>query len=261
MYIVICLVSLFVSGLTLFSGFGLGTLLMPAFAIFFPIEIAIAATAIVHLANNVFKALLVGKMADMRTTLKFAIPASLAAILGAFLLVKLGNIEPLIRYELLGRNYQVEPIKFVIGLILVTFSATEVLPKFQKITLSPKLIPLGGLISGFFGGLSGVQGALRSMFLIRANLSKEQFIGTTVLSAVIVDISRLSVYGTMIFSEQMLTLKDGGVLGLVIAGSISAFIGSVIGAKFLKKITLKTVQVVVATLLFLVGIGLATGLL
>ena len=33
-YLVICLVSLAVSGLTLFSGFGLGTVLMPAMAIF-----------------------------------------------------------------------------------------------------------------------------------------------------------------------------------------------------------------------------------
>jgi len=58
-YVVLCLAALAVSGLTLFSGFGLGTLLMPVFAIFFPIEIAIAMTAIVHLANNIFKLALV----------------------------------------------------------------------------------------------------------------------------------------------------------------------------------------------------------
>jgi len=39
-YIVVCLVAFIVSGLTLFSGFGLGTLLMPAFALFFPIPVA-----------------------------------------------------------------------------------------------------------------------------------------------------------------------------------------------------------------------------
>lgn len=47
-----CLTALVVSGLTLFSGFGLGTLLMPAFAVFFPVEVAVAATAVVHLATN-----------------------------------------------------------------------------------------------------------------------------------------------------------------------------------------------------------------
>ena len=63
-YIVICAVALAVSGLTLFSGFGLGTLLMPVFAIFFPIEVAIAATAVVHLANNIFKLALLSRHAD-----------------------------------------------------------------------------------------------------------------------------------------------------------------------------------------------------
>ena len=39
-YLIICLVALAASGLTLFSGFGLGTLLMPAFALFFPVPTA-----------------------------------------------------------------------------------------------------------------------------------------------------------------------------------------------------------------------------
>jgi predicted nucleic acid-binding protein len=39
-YLVIYLVALFDSGLTLYSGFGLGTLLMPAFALFFPVPVA-----------------------------------------------------------------------------------------------------------------------------------------------------------------------------------------------------------------------------
>lgn len=33
-YIVVCLLAVLVSALTLFSGFGLGTVLMPAFALF-----------------------------------------------------------------------------------------------------------------------------------------------------------------------------------------------------------------------------------
>ena len=82
-YIIICTVALLVSGLTLFSGFGLGTLLMPAFALFFPIELAVAATAIVHLANNIFKVALVGRKADFGIIFRFALPAAFAAMLGA----------------------------------------------------------------------------------------------------------------------------------------------------------------------------------
>jgi uncharacterized membrane protein YfcA len=41
-----------VSALTLFSGFGTGTLLMPVFAPFFPATVAVASTAVVHAANS-----------------------------------------------------------------------------------------------------------------------------------------------------------------------------------------------------------------
>jgi len=44
--VLIGLAALLTSGLTLFSGFGLGTILMPVFALFFPLPLAIAATAV-----------------------------------------------------------------------------------------------------------------------------------------------------------------------------------------------------------------------
>jgi uncharacterized protein len=84
--IFICAVAVLASGVTLFSGFGLGTVLMPAFALFFPVPAAIAATAVVHLANNLFKVVLVGRDADWRIALKFSLPAAIAAIAGASLL-------------------------------------------------------------------------------------------------------------------------------------------------------------------------------
>ncbi len=60
-YLLVCIVAFLGSGLTFFSGFGLGTLLTPVFAIFFPVDMAIALTAIVHFLNNVFKLTLLRK--------------------------------------------------------------------------------------------------------------------------------------------------------------------------------------------------------
>lgn len=60
-FVVIPIVALLASLLTFFSGFGLGTILLPAFAIFFPVNIAVALTAIVHLLNTIFKFGLVGR--------------------------------------------------------------------------------------------------------------------------------------------------------------------------------------------------------
>ena len=63
-YLLIALSSFFVAGLTFFSGFGLGTLLLPLFALFFPVPVAVAVTAVVHLLNNLSKVVLVGRHAS-----------------------------------------------------------------------------------------------------------------------------------------------------------------------------------------------------
>ena len=89
-----------VSMLTLFSGFGLGTVLMPFFALFFPLPVAIAATAVVHLSNNVFKVILVGKNADWQTVVRFSLPGAFAAIGGAFLLTYFESIPVLFTYNI-----------------------------------------------------------------------------------------------------------------------------------------------------------------
>jgi hypothetical protein len=54
--LIIGLAALLASGLTFFSGFGLGTILMPVFALFVPVPLAVAATAVVHFANNLYRA-------------------------------------------------------------------------------------------------------------------------------------------------------------------------------------------------------------
>ncbi|UJS16703.1 MAG: sulfite exporter TauE/SafE family protein [Candidatus Jettenia sp. CY-1] len=260
-YFIICTVALIVSALTLFSGFGLGTLLMPAFAIFFPIEIAVATTAIVHLANNIFKLGLVGRMADLKIVLKFALPASIMAIVGALLLNYFANIQPIAEYKLAGKTFTITAVKLAIATLLAMFSILELSPRFEKLGFHPRYIPLGGALSGFFGGLSGQQGALRSAFLIRTGLKKESFIGTSVVSAVIVDIARLIVYGVTFFSKNFAVLQDQIGIGLVTAATITAFLGSFIGSRLIKKITMRTIQIIVGVLLLLVSLAMAVGLI
>lgn len=80
--ILISLVAFLVSILTFFSGFGLGTILTPVFMVFFPVDLAIALTGVVHFFNNVFKLFLVGKHADRAVLLRFGIPAIIAAFFG-----------------------------------------------------------------------------------------------------------------------------------------------------------------------------------
>jgi len=260
-YVIICAVAFVVSGLTLFSGFGLGTLLMPAFALFFPVEVAIAATAIIHLANNLFKVGLVGRKANPGIVLRFALPATIMAMTGALLLNYVTTVEPITQYTLAGRDCTVTVVKLVIAVMIMGFAFVELNPYFEKLAFNTRFIPLGGALSGFFGGLSGHQGALRTAFLIRAGLEKEVFIGTMVVSAVVVDISRLIIYGATFFSRDFEALKLHGGIELIIAGSLAAFVGAFVGSKLLKKITMRQIQIVVGVMLLILAVAIGTGII
>ena len=80
-YAVVSIAALVISALALCSGFGLGTLLMPVFAIFPPVPVAVVCTAVVHLSNNVFGVTFVGRSANRRTVLAFGLPAAALAVL------------------------------------------------------------------------------------------------------------------------------------------------------------------------------------
>lgn len=253
-YLVISLVALIAAGLTLFSGFGLGTLLMPVVALFFPVEIAVGITAVVHLANNVFKAGLLGRQADYSIVLRFGIPAILFAFIGAWILEDLSSSAALFEYEMLGQSLVVTPVKFVVGLVIFGFVLAELSPGFGRLQVSTRWLPAGGALSGFFGGLSGHQGALRSMFLIKSGMTAERFVATSVIIAVLVDIARISVYA-----------RDARTADvdwwLVASATLAAFIGSFLGKRILHKVTIDTVRYLVAALLAIIGVGMIAGLL
>ena len=192
--VVIALVSFGASILTFFSGIGLGTLLLPVFALFFPIEISVALTGIVHLLNNLFKMILVGKGTHWKTVVRFGVPAILMAFVGAWILVRFSSDNVLFFYHIGTRLCEVTSVKLLIAFLMFIFSFLELFPVKNSFKITEKHLPLGGALSGFFGGLSGHQGALRSALLLKAGLGKEAYVATGVFLAAVVDISRISVY-------------------------------------------------------------------
>jgi uncharacterized membrane protein YfcA len=254
--IIISLAAFLTAILTFFSGFGLGTLLAPVFALFFPIDIAIALTGVVHFSNNLFKIALVGKNTNKAVLLRFGIPAILASFFGAWLLLKITVLPSLFQYEMWGNVYEVTPVKLTIALILIVFSILEVSPSFQKVQFGKDKLMLGGVLSGFFGGLSGIQGAIRSAFLIKSGLTKEAYIATGVVIACLVDFTRLSVYASRFTASN---LHENLILLFTATGS--AILGAFIGSKLLKKITLRFIQLLVAAMLFVISIALGLGLI
>ncbi|MEW7280777.1 sulfite exporter TauE/SafE family protein [Aquimarina sp. 2201CG1-2-11] len=255
-YILVGIVALLGSGLTFFSGFGLGTLLLPVFALFFPIDIAIALTAIVHLLNNVFKFTLVGKKTDVKTVVRFGLPAIIFAFAGAYILGLLTDVAPIYSYHIASKTYQITIVKICIASLLIFFSLFDLIPKLKRLEFDTKYLPVGGALSGFFGGLSGHQGALRTAFLIRAGLNKEAFIATGVVIACFIDISRIVVY-----TKDILQLRDQLDYPMLTTATMMAFAGACIGRKFLTKITIDTIQLVVGILLIVFALLLGIGVL
>jgi uncharacterized protein len=254
--IIISLAAFFTAILTFFSGFGLGTILMPVFALFFPVEIAIALTGVVHFANNIFKMGLVGKMASKPVLVRFGIPAILASFAGAWLLLRITGLPPVYAYELWGNTFQITPVKFVIAFLLLFFSLFEVLPAMQKIQFGGNRLILGGVLSGFFGGLAGIQGALRSAFLIKSGLSKEAFIATGVIIASLVDITRLSVYASR-FTASGLSEN----LALLVSATLAAIAGAFAGSRLLTKVTFRSIRMLVAGMLVVISLALGSGII
>ncbi len=255
-YLIICLIAIAGSALTLFSGFGLGTILLPVFGLFFPIEIAIILTSIVHFLNNILKLIIYGKSINKKVVIKFGIPAIIFAFLGAYFLKLLTGTEAIYQYSIGSKIFNVMPLKIIIGLLLIIFALFDFIPKFKNLQFNEKYLSLGGVLSGFFGGISGHQGALRSAFLIRTNLSKEAFIATGIVIACLVDVSRLSIYiPEIIRNNYQLNYK------LIVLATLSAFLGVYFGNKLLQKTTYKSLQNIVAVLLMVFGILLGIGII
>ncbi len=259
--VTVALAAAIAAGLTLYSGFGLGTILMPVFSLFFPLEVAVASTAVVHAANSVFKVAVVGRLADFAIVLRFGIPAICAAFVGAMLLGYLSNFEELAGYSLGPIPASVTPVKLSLGVLMIAFAVFELAPRLKQLQFDRKYLALGGLLSGFFGGLSGHQGALRSAFLVKVGIGTEAFVGTNAVVGFLVDCARIATYlGLFIFVQQDSPIGRQQ-WPLISAGIIGALAGVLLGKKYLQKVTMATVQSLTGALLLIIAVLLVLGIL
>ena len=258
-YVIVALAAFFSSALTLFSGFGLGTLLLPAFAVFFPNEVAVAATAIVHAANNLLKVALLGQKADRSIVLRFGIPAIISSFAGAALLVVLATGSPLHTYQIGSMRAAITPLNLVLALLMLGFAALEILPQFAHLQFDRKYLPVGGILSGFFGGVSGHQGALRSAFLAKSGLTTHTYIATNAVIALLVDFIRIAVYALAMAGGS--GFSGGLHWPLVFTGMIAAFSGVIVGKRYIHKVTMRWVQVLTGVLLALIAFALGAGII
>ncbi len=236
----IALVAPFIGALaTFYTGFGLNTILVPIFMIYWDAPLAVMMAGLVHLANNLVKVSLTAKSIDWHLFRYFGIPAILFAFIGAFLLKSLNDAAQLLMAP-------------IFGAILILFAVLE----FFKWRLPLKAnwsLGLGGVLSGFFGGFSGHQGALRSMFLSKLELNPLVFVASTAIISLLIDITRIGVY----FSGSW--LNGNYSTFFVLVGVPAAITGTLIGRKYIEKVNHKNLSKIVGFALFCMGVSMVFG--
>ena len=194
--------------------------------------------------------------ANGSVALRFGLPAVMAAFGGAGVLVWLSRLPTVATYEIGGVVCEMTAAKLIVAVLMFCFALWEVLPVLSRVSFGPRALPVGGLLSGFFGGVSGHQGALRSAFLLKCGLTKEAFIATGVAIACLVDVARLVVYSGRFVS---LDLQENG--GLLLAATVAAMAGALIGTRLVHKVTIGMIRGLVSVMLFALAGLMAAGVI
>lgn len=228
----ILVLTLIASGVGTISGFGTATIMTPILLIFMsPIE-TIFFVAIIHLFGDIWRIIFFRKSINWKWFLTFGIPGIIASYFGASLSLKL---DPNLLIKILGT------FLFVYSLFLF------IKPKF-KLPATTSVGALGGALSGFFAGITGIGGTTRGAFLALFDLSKAMYIATAGAIGIVVDSTRIITYvanGTKL--EQFL------FYGLILFIPAS-LVGAAIGKNINDKIPQEKFRLVIAIFLLLASL-------
>ena len=207
------LATFFAAALTVPAGFGLATMVTPVVFLWLEPHEAVAVVAIVHGAHNAWKLKLLRERVDFDAVRRFGWAMVLGALIGAVLNTM---VEP-------------DPLLLIVGVALIALPLLSVTERWTHFRLPDAEDRIGGFGSGFFGGLTGHQGALRAMFLQKRLPDKSEYAATAAVLALVVDLTRIPVYVAL----EGWAILDAGwlIVGLV----FSAILGVRLGKRLLEK--------------------------
>jgi hypothetical protein len=214
------------------SGFGIGSLLTPAFALQFGTKAAVAAVAIPHLAGTLQRYWILRRHVDRRVLLAFGLTSAAGGLAGA-----------LAHAWLSSRGLAV-----VFGVLLILAATAEATGWMAKVRWGRRAAWIAGAVSGAFGGLVGNQGSIRSAAMLGFDVPKESFVATATAIGLFVDAARLPVY----LATQWQDIVDQWPL--VACATAGVCIGTAIGSRVLERIPRNVFRRIVALLLFALGI-------
>lgn len=214
------------------SGFGISTVMIPVLFFFFPYAETLLLAGVLHWFNDIWKISLFREGIKWRLIVAFGVPAIIASYLGATLVF---NAPQMLLLRTLGGF-------FILYAVFLMFR------KRFKIPTSSAAALVGGASSGFFAGIFGLGGAIRSAFLAAYDLKKSVYVSTIGAIALVTDTVRLVTYHT-----QGARLSFTLLVGLILFIPASLY-GAKLAKLALDRVPQKQFRLVIAVFLFLAGL-------
>lgn len=206
------------------TGFGTSTILVPTLSLQFPIAETLLFVGIVHWFGDIWKMLFFKRGANWKLIILFGITGIMVSFIGALLA---GLFSEEILKRMLG------------GFLLVYVIFIWVNPKW-KLSKNNTNALVGGGLSGFFSGIFGVGGAIRSAFLSAYNLDKSVILFTSGAIGFLIDSSRIVGY---FFGGIRLTDYS---IPILTAAVVISLIGAYIAKKIVNRISQDKFRFVIA---------------
>ena len=232
MHLAAFLVGLVAGGIAAMSGFGIGSLLTPLLAVHYGTKLAVAMVSVPHLAGTAARFIGLRKRVDRRVFLNFGILSAAGGLIGALLNAHAGS----------------KALAMVFGCLLV-FAALSGLTGFvDRMHFGRRTAWIAGALSGFFGGLVGNQGGIRSAALLGFDICKEALVATATAIGLIVDGARMPVYLAI---ESGRIFAAWPILITTIAGVLP---GTFWGVRLLRRIEERAFRRLLYTLILVLGV-------
>ena len=216
------------------AGFGIGSLLTPLLALRYGMGAAVAGVAVTHAIATAFRAWRLRSSVDWQVLRSFGLVSAAGGLAGALLYARLGGIA----------------LTVILGLLLVATAVAGVTGWTERWRPRGAGAQLLGVLSGFFGGVAGNQGGLRSAALLSFGLAPAAYVATATMTGLLVDAARLPVY--LWLAGDALR----GMTGVVTVATIGALVGTLLGERLMLGISPARFRLLVSLLIGLLGISL-----
>jgi hypothetical protein len=231
----VALAGLVAAGIAAVTGFGIGSVLTPVFALQTGTKLAVAAVSVPHLVGTAQRFWLLRRHVDRRVLLGFGVASALGGLAGALAHVWVSS----------------RALAVVFGVLVALAGVSELTGWMRRVRWGRRAAWAAGAVSGALGGMVGNQGGIRTAALLGFDVPKEAFVATATAIGLFVDAARMPVY---LATEWRDIVR---IWPLVLTATAAVVIGTALGTRVLGRLPQSGFRRVIGVLLVVLGVYMA----